>query len=154
MLEATLTQLIDAHPDRGDMPIACVKAVCMVESSFNEWAHRYEPTWKWFIGTEDTLTATERIDQMSSFGLMQIMGGVARDYGYTGYLTKLCDPATGLRYGMLHLRKYFEKYGEWHDTLSAYNAGSPRKGPDGQYLNQAYVSRVMQYWAQFERGDI
>ena len=151
MQELTLNQLIDTHPDRGSVPIACVKAICFVESSFDEFAIRYEPGYKWLIGTDETLTATERMGQMCSWGLMQVMGGVAREAGFQGSFPHLCDPFLGLRYGLKHLTKFYMKYGYWQDALAAYNAGSPRKGPDGKYFNYSYVEKVMKYWAQFEK---
>lgn len=151
MLEPDLTHLISLHPDRGELPIACVKAVCLQESAFNEWAVRYEPSFKWLVGMPDTLTATERTCQMISWGLMQVMGAVAREHGFTNPLPKLCDPYTGLRYGMLHVRKFYDKYQNWPDTLSSYNAGSPRKNTEGKYLNQQYVDSVLRHWAKFEK---
>lgn len=151
MIEPALTHLIEQHPDRGDVPVACVKAICMVESGFDEWAYRHEPGYRWLVGNAETLTPTERAAQMSSFGLMQVIGAVAREAGLTGYLTKLCDPFTGLKYGMLHLRTFYAKYGNWQDALASYNAGSPKLGPDGHYLNDHYVKNVLQHWAQFER---
>jgi len=151
MTEPDLTELIRTHPDRAELPLACVKAVCFAESSFNEWAYRYEPRYKWLVGADENLTPTERTGQMISWGLMQVMGGVAREHGYTGDLPKLCAPMVGLQYGMLHLRKFFAKYQNWPDALASYNAGSPRKGTDGKYLNQTYVDKVLRYWATFEK---
>ena len=38
---------------------------------------------------------------------MQVMGLVAREKWFLGgqYLTELCDPAAGIQYGILHLKK-------------------------------------------------
>ena len=147
MEQAELKQLIDIHPDRGELPIPCVLAVCYVESSFNEWACRYEPGYRWI---PDDLSATERMCQMTSWGLMQVMGGVAREYGMTGDLTKLCLPTIGLKYGMMHLRRFFDKYKNWTDALASYNGGSPRKNPEGKLINQSYVDKVLKAWASYE----
>lgn len=151
MQELTLNQLIDTHPDRGAVPIGCVKAICFVESAFDEFALRYEPSYKWLVGSPNTLTATERMGQMCSWGLMQVMGGVAREAGFTRSFPALCDPFLGLRYGIKHLLKFYVKYGDWPDAVSAYNAGSPKKDAVGKYWNQVYVDRVMKYWTQFEK---
>jgi len=151
MLEPLLNQLIELHPDRGIAPACCVKAICFVESSFDEFALRYEPGYKWLVGDQTVLTATERMGQMCSWGLMQVMGGVARETGFTGSFPRLCDPFLGLRYGIRHLLKFYTKYGDWPDALAAYNAGSPRKAADGKYLNDAYVQKVLKYWTQFEK---
>ena len=152
MRESDLTQLIEMHTDRAELPVACVKAVCFTESGFVEWAYRFEPRYRWLVGDVEAMTPTERTGQMISWGLMQVMGGVAREHGYTGDLPKLCDPFTGLKYGLLHLRKFYAKYQDWPDTLASYNAGSPKKGADGKYYNQSYVDRVLRYWAQFEKA--
>lgn len=152
MRESELIRLIRQHPDRGEVPVDCVKAVCFVESGFNEWAYRYESHYKWFMGSEETLTSTERTGQMISWGLMQVMGGVAREHGFTGDLPQLCDPSTGLKYGLLHLRKFYAKYGTWQEALASYNAGSPRKNAEGKFFNQNYIDKVLRYWAQFEKS--
>lgn len=151
MEQGPLTQLIESHPDRGEVPAACALAVCMAESSFDEWAYRYEQQYKWLIGSQETLTATERAGQMSSWGLMQTMGAVAREDGFTGPFPLLCNPTVGLRYGLRHLRKFFQKYGDWKDALASYNAGSPRKNAEGQYLNASYVEKVLKLWTQYEK---
>lgn len=144
---AELRKLVESHPDRGTLPVECVMAVCMVESSLNQWAYRYEPGYKWLVGQD--LSASERNGQMISWGLMQVMGGVAREHGFTGYFPALCDPMTGLRYGMLHLKKFWAKYQNWPDVLASYNAGRPVR-IDGKYQNQAYVDKVLKYWNLYE----
>ena len=50
MNDPELTHLIQHHPDRGDLEVACVKAFCMAESSFNEWAYKYEPQYRYLFG--------------------------------------------------------------------------------------------------------
>ena len=150
MTEPELRQLIELHPDRGTLPVACVLAVCQAESSLNEWAYRFEPHFKWLVGHADDLSATERTGQMISWGLMQVMGAVAREYGFTGTLPSLCLPSLGLKFGMKHLTKFYAKYQDWPDTLASYNAGSPKKNADGKFYNQAYVDLVLRLWAQYE----
>ena len=127
------------------LPVALVRAFCEVESAFNPWAVRYEPGYRWLVGNEVDLTATERTMQMTSWGLMQVMGAVAREHGFTGPIPQLCDPIIGLRYGCLHLNKLHARYVLWPDTIAAYNAGTPRM-VQGQYVNQTYVDRVDAAW--------
>ncbi len=153
MNESTLTRLIEAHPDRGYLEVACVKAFCMKESSFNEWAYKYEPGYRYLFGDKLTMTDTERIGQMSSWGLMQVMGGVAREYGFKGHFPALCDPHVALSFGMRHLKNFFNRYENWPDAIAAYNAGGPRKGDDKKYVNQAYVDYVQKYWAQYAKPE-
>lgn len=84
--------------------------------------------------------------QKASWGLMQVMGAVAREVGFAEpYLPRLCDPATGLKHGCLHLAQLRDRHfadDGWDGVIAAYNEGSPRKGADGRYLNQVYVDRV------------
>lgn len=150
MTQSDLAQLIETHPDRGDLPVACVLAVCQVESGYNEWAFRYEPGFKYLVGDVATMSPTEKTQQMASWGLMQVMGAVAREAGLKGFCSQLCAPFVGLTYGMLHLRKFYARHQDWPDALASYNAGSPRRNSAGQYLNQGYVDKVLKAWAELE----
>ena len=153
MTDLDIRKLITDHPDREDIPVSCIRAVCLVESSNNEWAYRFEPQYKYLSGNKLTMTATERNGQMVSWGLMQVMGGVAREHGFTAWLPELCRPQLGLKYGIMHLRTYYHKYGFWPDAIASYNAGAPRKGGDDMYYNQEYVNKVMAAWAKFDRDE-
>lgn len=144
-LQAVITQ----HPDRGNLPVECVLAICMVESSCRPWAYRYEPAYKYLVGEPANRTPSEMIGQKISWGLMQVMGGVAREHGFVGSFPELCDPPVGLKYGMLHLRKYWAKYQHWPETIVSYNAGHPVT-INGQFANQAYLDKVLKYWNFFE----
>lgn len=151
MRESDLTRIIEAHPSRGPLPTPLVKAICFAESNFDEWAYRYEPHYRWIVGDGPSMNPSERIGQMISWGLMQVMGGVAREHGFESrYFTELCNPEVGLSYGMLHLRKFWAKYQHWPDTIASYNAGRPVRGEDGNYLNQSYVDKVLRYWSIYE----
>ena len=126
----------------------------MVESSLDPGVFRYEPAYKYLYLLDDKsqLSPTERIGQMCSWGLMQVMGAVARELGYTQSFPKLCYPAVGLRYGCLHLHKFKSKYSAWPDVIASYNAGSPRRslGPGSPYFNQSYVDKVLAEWDRLE----
>lgn len=126
-----------------------IGAIVSVESSGDNKAIRYESHYIWLVTpqrfaslnkiTEDT----EKKLQMSSMGLMQIMGANARSYGHMGHLTDLFDPEIGLQYGIEHLTILIDKYIDIPDALSAYNQGSPRKKKNGQYANQGYVDKIL-----------
>ncbi len=149
MQEPQLTNLLATAVVPFSLPLGLVKAICFVESSFNEYALRYEPGYKWLVGSEEKLTATERMGQMCSWGLMQLMGGVAREYGYTGDFPRLCVPEVNLNFGMMHVQKFYRKYQNWPDTIASYNAGRPvRIG--AVYANQQYVDKVMTAWQWYE----
>ena len=149
MQEPQLTNLLATAVVPFSLPLGLVKAICCVESSFNEYAFRYEPGYKWLVGDQTVLSGTERTGQMCSWGLMQIMGGVARQYGYAGDFPKLCDPQVNLNYGMTHLRNFYRKYGNWPDAIASYNAGRPVKQGD-TYLNQTYVDNVTKHWQFYD----
>jgi len=149
---AELTTLIKAAASRRSLPWELVYAICQVESSLNPSAIRHEPRYRWLVGDNETMSPTERQDQMTSWGLMQVMGAVARELGHTGPLSDLLDPPTGLFYGCLHLRRFRAKYDIWPDVIAAYNAGSPRRvaGQIGPYVNQSYVDKVLAAWNNLE----
>ena len=147
-----LTTLITSAASRRSLPWELVYAICQVESSLNPSAIRHEPRYRWLVGDNETMSPTERQDQMTSWGLMQVMGAVARELGHTGPLSDLLDPPTGLFYGCLHLRRFRAKYDIWPDVIAAYNAGSPRRvaGQIGPYVNQSYVDKVLAAWNNLE----
>jgi soluble lytic murein transglycosylase-like protein len=127
-----------------------IKGIVKTESNGNQWAVRYEPNWKYFLTPwvfRDSLQITEdteRIMQATSWGLMQVMGSVARELGFKDHLTMLTDPELAIRYGCLQLIKMSKKYSTIEDCIAAYNAGSARRLAGGQYYNQSYVNRVLE----------
>ena len=124
-------------------------AICHVESDRNPWAMRYEPQYPYIVG--DHLSATELIGQKTSYGCTQVMGAVARELGFSGkYLSELCDPAIGLEYGAAHLANHFMRWKSWEAAVSAYNQGSPRRRPTGEFINQEYVDKVTTEWKRLK----
>ena len=86
---------------------ALVCAVIEQESSWNPCAMRYEPA---FFGryvaplyTNNKINATEAWARGFSWGLMQVMGQVAREHGFLAaehpFLSELCDPEQGIAVG-------------------------------------------------------
>lgn len=150
MQESEILAIIKNLAYQHDVPWELVAGVCKAESAMNPWAMRYEPSYRWLVGNESTLNATERTGQMISWGLMQVMGAVAREHGYIGWLPKLCDPTIGLQYGILHLTKFHKRYGAWPDAIASYNAGSPKRTEAGKYFNQGYVDKVTLFWRGYE----
>jgi soluble lytic murein transglycosylase-like protein len=119
---------------------ALVCAVCHHESGgWNTWASRYEPAFFEKYVPIDSKTFgrvcsrdTEKRLRATSFGLMQIMGQVARERGFEGeYLTELCDPEVGIEYGCRELaRRLKNAGGDVRKGLLGYNGGGNRKYPD------------------------
>lgn len=126
-----------------------VASIVMVESSGEPCATRYEPHFKYLLtpklfSTQLRITEETEIQQQKmSFGLMQVMGSVARELGHEGHLVELCEPTVGLNYGCKQLKRLFDRYGKLGDVVSAYNQGSPRKTLSGEYRNQSYVDKVL-----------
>jgi len=120
---------------------AIVAAVCEQESGWNPWAMRFEPAFYPRYSVPMALKhETEAYARATSFGLMQVMGEVARELGFVGrYLTQLCDPAMGIEYGCKKLQKCFSVHGDADTSLLAYNGGgNPRYG-------EQVLARVPQY---------
>ena len=141
-------KLINEKAKKHDVPSNIVKAICRVESDFFTDAIRYEDHYRWLFNPEDFRghTPTEKIAQKTSWGLMQVMGAVARELGFNGrFLSQLCKPEIGLEYGCKHLRNLYDRYNDWQDAISAYNQGNNKKGSNGNYKNQRYVDKVNKY---------
>lgn len=85
-----------------------------------------------------------RMAQKTSWGLMQIMGGVAYELGFKGWPGELLDPETNLYYGCEFLIGKIFLYGDEDPArlYAAYNAGSPRF-ENGRYRNQRNVDNFM-----------
>lgn len=139
------------------IPEGLLRAIVKTESSGDPFAIRYEPHYRWLYRAEEfankfyVSVPTEEKAQKTSWGLMQVMGAVAREKGFRGrFLSELCDPEVGLEYGCKHLKGFYNRYGNWKDAIASYNAGSPRKKDDGTYVNQYYVDKVMERWEDFK----
>lgn len=85
--------------------------------------------------------------QQTSWGYMQVMGAVAREFGFQEiYLTQLLETGYNLEYGC-SLLQYHSKWanGDRDAVLAAYNGGRKGNAP-GQIpkRNQGYVNRVLE----------
>ena len=146
------------------IPEQLLRAVVHVESAGDPWAMRFEPGYQWlwdvragrpYRGDPQSLPApsfvsqeTELTGQKTSWGLMQVMGAVARELGYRGrYLSVLCDADIGMEYGCRHLVALHTRFGTqgWEAVAAAYNAGSPRRDSNGRWVNQAYIDRIRHF---------
>jgi len=107
-----------------------VCAVIEQESAWNPWAMRYEPAFftKYVapLYTNNKITATEAYARGFSWGLMQVMGQVARESGFDAqFLSALCDPEQALAVGCKVLRKKFDAAnGDTTCALLAWNCGA------------------------------
>lgn len=150
-----------------------VEAIVLTESSGDKWAWNPEPRYRYFWDVKKrrpfrAVTEAEIASelppadfsalhgardqewwaQQASWGLMQIMGAVARELGCTSpYLTALCDPITNLTYGCLKLAELMR----WSTNnticaLAAYNGGKHENSPVHlpHLRNREYAEKVMQ----------
>jgi len=139
-----------------------VGSVVQVESSGNSFAMKYEPGYRWTHSVEPlakkvgTDYATMTIMQKTSFGLMQVMGGVFYEYNnHAGakalWAGSMLDPEIGLEYGCKHLAQKANKYGPQADRIyAAYNGGSVRLEKNGDFENKKNVDRFMRYYNELK----
>jgi len=154
-----------------NLSIAIVDAIIMTESSGNPWAYNPEPHYRWFWNVRtnapfrrvsDMEVASKRPPadfpclagdpdqewwaQQASWGLMQLVGAVARESGFKGeYLTELCDPKININFGCKFLatlaKRHLPDYG-WQGVLRAYNTGSPSPSSNGTH----YLGKIASYY--------
>lgn len=125
-----------------DPVLAC--AVVEQESGWTPQALRFEPAFfsKYVMPmyASGHIPATEAYARAFSWGLMQVMGEVAREEGYTGHMVDLCVPAIGLDRGCVHLSKKLDQHhGDLTLGLLAYNGGS------NQLYPQEVIARMEKY---------
>ena len=129
------------------VPVELVRAIVSVESDFDPWACRYEPDYKWILDWPDCAgsMATELYHQRTSWGLMQIMGATARWLGYQEpWLSMLLDARVNLVWGCRYLREQLARNaGAIPAAVAGYNAGTARRTPAGNFINQRYVDKVV-----------
>jgi len=129
---ASRLAFVTPHATKYGLDPKLVCAVCEQESSWNPWAVRFEPAFeaRYIKPAIPTAPTTREMTEAMSFGLMQIMGEVAIEFGWHGkFLTELCDPDTGVEFGCKKLQKCFDVHGDADTALLAYNGGSNKDYP-------------------------
>lgn len=131
--------LAHKHAAAQSLDPALVCAVIEQESSWNPFAMRYEPAFfaKYVapLYTNNKVSASEAYARGFSWGLMQVMGQVAREFGFDApFLSALCDPEQGIRVGCKVLRRKFDSVaGDTTRALLAWNGGG----------NPVYATQVL-----------
>ena len=120
-----------------------VCAIVEQESSWNPWALRFEPVFesRYIHPALPNAPTTAELTLAISWGLMQVMGQVAREHGFRGpFLAELCDPAVGLEVGCRVLAaKLAAADGNVTKALLLWNGGS----------NAAYPQQVLARAARY-----
>jgi soluble lytic murein transglycosylase-like protein len=151
------------------------EAIVIAESAGNPWAINYEPRYRYLVNVRTgepfrKLTPAEStsevppidfptvagdpdqewISQQASWGLMQIMGALARELGFKGpYLTELCRVDLNLRLGCVHLGNLLRWANEnVEKAVGAYNAGY---GGWDSAAGRAYRQKVLALRADLTR---
>jgi soluble lytic murein transglycosylase-like protein len=146
----------EIHESAGEFGVdpGLIAAIIQVESAGICLRMRAEPAFKYiltparFAQRLGITKETEIACQKMSWGLMQVMGGTARELGLEGHLGLLLFPEFGIHYGAKYLGTKVKKYRSMRAAVAAYNAGSLRMTPDGKIVNQEYVDKVMQLYDQ------
>lgn len=127
-------------------------AIAKTESGLNPNTARYEPRWQYHLDVTTWAKKlrisrdTEKVLQSISWGLMQVMGTVARENGFDKHLTQLINPNYNVLIAIRKLEYLDRKYDSIEEIVSAYNQGWPRKDEDGNFVNCRYVSMVMGFY--------
>jgi len=113
-----------------------VCAIVEQESAWNPWALRYEPAFydKYIapqIARGAIADVTESRARAFSWGLMQVMGQVAREHGFAAAsLASLCEPAIGLEVGCrVFAAKFAAAEGNVTRALLLWNGAGNRDYP-------------------------
>ena len=154
-MEHPFKKEIEAAAKKRNLDPALVAAIAAVESSFKPDALRYESKFqKKYIDPHpfyQFLDPETRTLLSSSLGLMQVMGVVAHEDGLPiDRLKDLLRVDNGLEYGCKQLWQLFQRYSLVPNVISAYNAGSARKGKGGKYTNQGYVDKVLRKLEEYK----
>jgi soluble lytic murein transglycosylase-like protein len=121
---------------------ALVCAIVKQESAWDPHAIRYEPAFRSRYVAPLGLPPTEEVARSISWGLMQVMGQVAREHGFAGKsLAALCDPVTGLAIGCaVFAAKLRASADDVQRALTLWNGGA----------NAAYATQVLTRQAHYQ----
>lgn len=167
MTPDTYRPIVDRVAGLHGLDTDLVWAILRHESSGNPWAWKPEPRYPylWNVRTHAPFRALTHAElasedppldfpalagdrhqewwaQQASWGLMQIMGAVAREHGFgADYLPQLCDPESNILVGCSYLAQLVTwAAGNVRQAVAAYNAG---RGGWKSAAGQAYADAVL-----------
>lgn len=118
-----LIDMAKAAATANGLDPSLICAIIEQESGWNTWAIRFEPAF-YSKYVPRNLNPTEATSRAFSWGLMQIMGEVAREEGFSGFLPSLCDPTIGLAAGIKHFKTRMAlAHGNVSGALQFWNGG-------------------------------
>lgn len=131
----TLEPIINEMGQKYNIEPAMIKGIIKAESNWDVNASRFE---------------AHKTD--ASWGLMQVMLATARGVLNIPDMTttQLINPRTNIEAGTKLLADNWTRFGNLRDAVAAYNAGTPRLGTDGKYVNAAYVDKVMSNYDRYK----
>jgi len=175
---------VEAVAVRHGLDPCLVAAFCQQESSWDAHAFNPEPQYRYlwdilkakpfreitaaegasesppadFPAVRGVPTDAEWQLQQASIGIMQVMGAVARELGFSGrFLLELCEPEIGLEYGCRKLAALSRRCTSADEIAAAYNTGAARKNAAGIYVTaggqsaQAYVDGIRGHYETYRR---
>jgi soluble lytic murein transglycosylase-like protein len=131
----TLEPIILEMSQKYNIEPAMIKGIIKTESNWDVNASRFE---------------AHKGD--ASWGLMQLLLATARAIMNTPDMTttQLIQPRMNIEAGTKLLAQNWTRFGNLRDAVAAYNAGTPRLGKDGKYVNAAYVDKVMKNYERYK----
>jgi soluble lytic murein transglycosylase-like protein len=146
MTKAELIVLAQQKAATYGLQDSLVCAIIEQESGWNTFAIRYESGFfDRYIMPLNIAVPTEARSRAFSWGLMQVMGQVAREHGFQGFLSLLCDPEQGVEIGCkVFAAKLDAARGETERALQLWNGGG----------NPEYASQVLARIANYEHIDL
>ena len=129
----TLISLARTTAAQHTLDPALICAIVEQESAWDPHAIRYEPAFRMRYVSPLGLPPTEEVARSISWGLMQVMGQVARERGFTvKSLAALCDPATGLAIGCT--------------VFAAKLRSATHAADEASFANNDVVQRALNLW--------
>jgi soluble lytic murein transglycosylase-like protein len=151
-------EMIENHAKIESLDPNWVKAIIQQESRFNLYSIRYEPTYPYLFRPEfyskilNITLDTEMMCQKMSWGLGQIMGGLARNLGFSKDLPALIDSETNIIYICEYLNQLKSHAKMPEQFFAGYNGGvgAILSENNGVFSNQKYVNSCMSHLKDLE----
>lgn len=155
-----IEEIIMAEFVSSDVDQNILKSILEQESHFNPYVLRYEPTYNYLLNPNHyaqkllITVPTETMTQKMSWGLGQIMGGLARELGFEDHMGHLLRPEINIEYVCKYLLRIQINAKTPDAIFACYNGGMGAllNQKDGKFPNQGYVDSCMNHLAKWRRG--